>query len=478
LKYNMKHFVVIVLGDLGRSPRMQYHAYSLAQRQTNGVQHRVSLIGYKGEATTSLVSSCTNITEYRLATWDLPFLRKISILHAVVKGIALVVAIILQLLSLPKYDVIVIQNPPCLPALLVAIILSLFNGSKIMLDWHNLGFAMFAEKLGKGHLLVRIARAMEHLLVSFATSHICVSTAMRAWLLENFKVRATVLYDRPPSIYKERKLSVEQRHELLMKLQFIPAALFPAAEHSRSSTRDEATIQTLCKVEKRRAIELLPPPTCGTGRTALVMSCTSWTPDEDFDLLLESLLQLEARLAERAATEEQKKGQAGYDRLLLVVTGKGPLRASFEERVQHHCAEDRLGRFVAVRTAWLEPGDYPALLRCANLGVSLHTSTSGIDLPMKVLDMFGSGVPVCAASFPALSELVQHGVNGLAFNTAAELTEHILRLLMGCTKRGVAKERAGSGLEELSTLKRGAEKISSWEENWNDVVPPLLDSLG
>lgn len=38
------HVVVIVLGDLGRSPRMQYHANSLLAEG-----HTVSLVGYTGE---------------------------------------------------------------------------------------------------------------------------------------------------------------------------------------------------------------------------------------------------------------------------------------------------------------------------------------------------------------------------------------------------------------------------------------------
>ena len=64
---------------------------------------------------------------------------------------------------------------------------------------------------------------------------------------------------------------------------------------------------------------------------------------------------------------------------MIAVTGKGPQKAFYEEKMQ------QLGlQHVAFRTLWLEACDYPLLLGSADLGICLHTSSSGLDLPMKV----------------------------------------------------------------------------------------------
>ena len=89
--------------------------------------------------------------------------------------------------------------------------------------------------------------------------------------------------------------------------------------------------------------------------------------------------------------------------LLVLVTGRGPGLPSFRARL----SRSRL-RAVSLRCLWLPSfGDYQRLLGCAHLGVSLHTSSMGVDLPMKALDMLGAGMPVLQVHYQTAAELIQ-----------------------------------------------------------------------
>ena len=158
------------------------------------------------------------------------------------------------------------------------------------------------------------------------------------------------------------------------------------------------------------------------GKLKLVVSSTSWTPDEDFSLLLDALVQY-SKLAMHSHPH--------LPRLLAIVTGKGPLKASFRRKIEQLEAEDKL-EMAIIQTAWLRFEDYTSLLGAADLGISLHTSSSGVDLPMKVVDMFGAGLPVVGwSNFESWAELVVEGVNGRGFRSAEDLINTLVDLFGG-----------------------------------------------
>lgn len=121
------------------------------------------------------------------------------------------------------------------------------------------------------------------------------------------------------------------------------------------------------------------------------MSSTSWTPDEDFSILLSAL-----SLYDKRAREANKGAVTVFPKVLMIVTGKGPLKNKYMKEVEKLQEGWEWVRCVSM---WLESEDYPVLLGSADLGISLHSSSSQLDLPMKVVDMFGCGLPVCALDF-------------------------------------------------------------------------------
>lgn len=337
---------VVVMGDVGRSPRMQYHALSLARRG-----YAVTLVGYTGEECCDDVSTHGNI---RQARFDKP---------ARLKFVVLFWRLLWTLLRC-RPDLILAQTPP-FQTLFVAWLCR----SILVADWHNLGFTLTNSRLHRfleGTVAARCPKA-----------HLCVTAVMSTWLSENFGINARVAPDRP-------------------------ASYFALAER------------------KSRARPLL-------------VSSTSWTPDEDFGVLLDAL--------------EMCKSE--FD---VVVTGKGQMRQDFEKRMPKNC-----------KCAWLSSNEYAELLASADLGISLHSSTSKLDLPMKILDFFGAGLPVLSFDYPAISELVTHGHNGLLFTDARSLASSIDLALSP-----VYGDRA-------SKLRKNVATPQSWEEMWESRVRPVIE---
>ena len=83
--------------------------------------------------------------------------------------------------------------------------------------------------------------------------------------------------------------------------------------------------------------------------------------------------------------------------------GKGPERAFYESELRRQSWSH-----VRVATAWLRATEYAALLGASDLGVCLHWSSSGLDLPMKLVDMFGARLPALAIHYTTSAILQLH----------------------------------------------------------------------
>ena len=271
--------------------------------------------------------------------------------------------------------------------------------------------------MGTEHKLVSMSEKYESAMARFAAANLAVTNAMARILKERYNISAVALHDRPA--YQFKPLLADDRETFLKNL--------PEA------------------IEKSESIK--------SGRCRLLVSSTSWTPDEDFSILLSALESYALEAASNSYLPE----------ILAIITGKGPLKQKYMRDVDSLSREGKLKK-VQVKSAWLSTKDYALLLGAADLGVSLHTSSSGVDLPMKVVDMFGSGLPVVGWSrYEAWRELVQEGVNGKGFQSSTELTKLLTSLFH-------------QNSVELKELRNGAMQECSrrWDDEWDPVAGKLF----
>ncbi|KAJ3062248.1 mannosyltransferase [Podochytrium sp. JEL0797] len=412
------NWLVLVLGDIGHSPRMNLHALSMADKMAKWSSSSSSKVA-------ETLSKHPNLTMHRIQP---P--QKITAANPVAFLVAAGVRVVKQLgqlvwllfFQMEAPEIVLVQNPPAIPTLMIAQLLRLIRGSKLIIDWHNFGFSIMAMGKPKGNKIVRIAKWYEMTLGRFADGHLCVTKAMAQELKSNWNIRT--------------ELTEKQS-------QFMSTMEIRDGKFDYKSTSAPFPVSTLLTCQMTPT----SPSSYRTKRPAVLVSSTSWTPDEDFSILLSALV------------EYDETADAGHADLVVIVTGKGPQKQMYQERVSKLAL-----RKVKIVTAWLSSEDYPKLLGSADLGVCLHTSSSGLDLPMKVVDMFGCGLPVCAVGYPCLNELVHHDVNGLVFADASELCQQLLRLFDGFSKMNHESE--------LQVLARGTKAFQAerWPENWEKNV--------
>jgi len=404
---------------------MQYHTCSLAE-----AGYDVHVLASPGSTPIAPLLAAPNVSLHYLPhppPWVAALPTLLSL--ALKAGLQALLMLWAALVALPRPAAILMQNPPAIPVMAVLWLATLRHRAALVIDWHNLAYSILALKHGRRRWLVALARRYEELLGRRGAAHFCVTEAMRGFLAREFGVGAVVLYDRPPAAF--RPLPVDEKHALIERLlpqlrasslgadvlkspdaaALPPPAASAAAAASGGSKKlpglpaaaAEAAAGSSSPVTRSAAARLWqrpqqpdgPPATPFTAaqpdgriaeaprRPAIVVSSTSWTPDEDFGILLEAALAYDSAASSAAAPA----AASSFPDVLFVITGRGPQRDAYLERISR--LELRRCAFASV---WLEPEDYPALLGCADLGVCLHTSSSGLDLPMKVgLGVWGTG---------------------------------------------------------------------------------------
>ena len=409
---------VVTLGDLGRSARMQYHARALA---ANGVD--VDLVGYEGTGLPRAIADDRRIRVHRIVPSTLRLRKGVSgfayVLAAIPDVLRLSFRLWRTLRTLKRPDLVLIQNPPQFPTLAVTWFSFRRRGVRFVIDWHNLGYTVLRLRLGGWHPAVRFARWLERRDARRVDGNLCVSRALAAFLESRFGVHnACVLYDRPASVF--------------VPLQRAEREQFRQALFARLGIRGTVVGFIVCP--------------------------TSWTEDEDFDVAIDAVWRLEERIRGWEASQASRR----FPDLVILVTGDGTRRAEFERRFAGLPA-----RRIQLRTRWLEPEDYPRVVGSADLGLCLHRSSSGLDIPMKVADLFGAGVPVLALDYGAcLAERVRHGDNGLLFSTSRQLADVLFDLF----------ETFPANQTSLERLRTGARKSArpTWEEGWAREARPIL----
>eukprot|EP00834_Sanchytrium_tribonematis_P000966 NODE_20_length_44879_cov_0.624654.p13 type:complete len:405 gc:universal NODE_20_length_44879_cov_0.624654:17188-15974(-) len=377
--------------------------------QSPRMMNHVNMLKQIGKVQVVSYGKMKDVTTHSLPTFEI---HGFYMFWAGIKFLLLNVYLFYYLTRYPTRNIL-IQNPPSLPVLFVLWILKSFTSKFIVLDWHNLGYTILKTKTDGA--IVEIYKKLENSLSFIANVNLTVSKEMQTFLSHSWEIRNLhVVYDYPPELF--RPLSSDEILSFWNSL----------SNYRECSVLDNIQIRNVFKIV--------------TG--------TSYTPDEDIFLLLDALNMLDNYLEKSPGTK-----------VIAFITGRGPLRNQVEMRIQSL----KMSR-VEVCCVWLKYSDYPRLLASCDVGVSLHSSSSGLDLPMKIWDMFGCGLPVFALEYRALPELVKKSY-GYTFQDSNSLFQLFV-----------------SHLENTIEIKRCKETVQrdfvnkKWQSEWNEKVLPLIEA--
>lgn len=360
---------------------MQYHAAMLLRSGAD-----VHVIAFAGREPVAELAASRLTLLPSLDRWVTSRSRSVALAGAAARA---VVHFILALRALRgvDLDVLIVQTPPAFPTL--PLLLLIRSRTRVIIDWHNVTADVAAARVGlRGRaMLLRL----ERWLAGRFTRHLTVSRALTARLRE-WKIEASTFHDAP---WAEDEPDRERGRRLLAR--------------------------------------------AGATAQRVAVTSTSWSRDEDFDLLLGALAVADRRLG-------------SGETLDVVITGDGPRKAAFLAAFEVAALER-----VRVITAWFEHADFIHALSGADLAFSLHRSVSGLDLPMKLFDFAAAGRPIAVLDYGAVLREIDD-TSWLMFKDQDSLASLFLALVR-------------DELPPRAFMPRG----ESWSSAWTRIVRPLVD---
>lgn len=176
-----KSVKVVVLGDIGRSPRMQYHALSLVN-----IGFKVDIVSYMDTVPLTQVVDNPNIKIHKLH--PLKFERGPKLIQYFAKALWQAVSLLFTLFLSGKCNYLLCQNPPAIPTLPVCRFYCLVTKTKFIIDFHNYAYSIMALTLSDGHPLLKVATWIEKYFAQSSDYNLCVTCAMKEDLIQNWNV--------------------------------------------------------------------------------------------------------------------------------------------------------------------------------------------------------------------------------------------------------------------------------------------------
>lgn len=172
---------VLIFSDIGRSPRMQYHALSLANNGLN-----VIIIGYLESQPLPDILENPNITITKLH--PLVFNKAPQIIQYALKAIWQAISLLLTLFITGNCDYLLCQNPPAIPTFPICSFYCLVSRTTFIIDWHNYAYSIMSFSLPPDHWLLKLSRWIEMTFGKASQHNLCVTYAMKEDLLQNYDI--------------------------------------------------------------------------------------------------------------------------------------------------------------------------------------------------------------------------------------------------------------------------------------------------